>query len=211
MLRTILQCSAPLLNGAAALALVGLLAGCAPAGRTLSVEEQVVREQRLVSLIAQGTALLRRPGAANLEQARAAFELAGELSPRDARVLDGLGCVAWRRGNFSAARSYFSEAIRADPGYDRALAHMALIAFRDGNFPEADELFRRALILNPLNYRARNNFVVSKLRRGVSAHSQQILLRELRKALYSAMESEEVIYKNIGELNRTASREGEAR
>lgn len=134
-----------------------LTAGCMPRAVPLDIQDEVSLEFRLKELLTQGTLLMRRGDRAGLERAYASLEVARELSPFDPRVLDGIGCVEWRKGNSALAEFFFKEALKQNPEYDRAYAHLALIAEGNGELDAALELLQIAVAKNPLNYHSRTN------------------------------------------------------
>ena len=128
---------------------------CTPRLTLLSPQEAVSLERELVNLLKSGLTLMRT---GDLEEAQATFDIAKELSPSDARVLDALGCVAFRRGALDRAKDYFSQSVASDRKYSRAYAHLALVAETNGDFKEAALLYKMAIKLNPLNFRGRHNY-----------------------------------------------------
>lgn len=132
--------------------------GCISIQPILSVEEQVLREQKIQGLLTQSVFYLRIGDERNIDRAGAVLMLAKKLKPEDPRVLDGLGAVEFRRRNLLKAQKYFQEAIRINPEYDRAYGHLALIAEANGDQLAANQLYRIALEKNPLNVEARKNY-----------------------------------------------------
>ncbi len=146
-----------MLKVAVIILLVICCCGCVAPAR-LSLYERAERAQRIEALLTQGTLLLRQGDQESLVRAEAAFRLVQELDPQEPRGADGLGAVAWRRGDLWAAKMFFNQAISIDPSYDRPYAHLALIADMEGRTNDSYQLLQKAMELNPLNYRARNNF-----------------------------------------------------
>ena len=140
--------------------------------------------------------LLRTDGVANVKEAHIRLSAAYELAAHDVRVIDGLGCVAYRLGQIELAVRYFRAAIYLDPGYDRAYAHLALIAERQGKAREASRLYRQALALNPLNHRTRNNFAMHLL----DSRRLRRARFELSKARSLAPRGEPLIERNLERL-----------
>lgn len=157
---------------AAAVFCLNLAACMPPKPQDLETEQEI--EAKLKTLLAVAVTSLRRD---EPEQAEAVLELARELRPADARVLDGFGCVYFRQGRMAEARGMFQRAISADRGYSRPYAHLAAIAKQNGDFQAANELLRAALTLNPLNNRARTNYSVL-----IHGTDPQRSYRELTKA-----------------------------
>lgn len=185
------------------LAFVGLcsiLVGCARSA-PLSPEEQTLREQRIRQLLSSGNRSLRA-GDEGLDAALASYTIARELAPEDPRVLDGLGCVAWRKGNIDMAEMYFRRAAELDSRYDRPVAHLALVAEARGHRRAALGLLVRAVQMNPLSFRARNDFAAEILRIHRSGKELGEAHREILKALELAGPDEPVLRFNLEELNR---------
>lgn len=113
-------------------------------------------EQTGLELIDQGTLWLR---AAELDRAEGAFEAAWEVS-KLAAALDGLGCVAFRRGDARRAEELFIKAYQVDHRYSVSLANLALLYKRNGLTHAAQRLYVEAIARNPRNFKARNNFGV---------------------------------------------------
>lgn len=139
----------------AAAAGIALGGGCAPSLPPAIRQEAIVR-----ALLAEGAEGLEAGGASGIDRAYGAFSVAADLAPRDARVVDGLGAVAYRRGHRDHALLLFRQAIQLDPGYSRPYAHLALIAEDDGDTEAARGLLEIARQLNPMSYRARHNLAL---------------------------------------------------
>jgi len=122
-------------------------------------EQEALIEQELRGLLYKTVLLLRKGDSESLVQAESMLLLAQELRFNDARILDGLGCLAWRRGDMDLASRYFRDSIAKDPNYDRPYVHLASIAESRGDVSTAKELLVMALKINPMNYRARNNLM----------------------------------------------------
>lgn len=163
--------------------LFGALLGCvAPTPDRPDVER--MREAR--SLIDQGTVELRR---GELDKAEAAYRVALELTP-DSAALDGLGCVAFLRGNAATARTLFERAIELDPRYAQALGNLALLHEAEGNDARAAALYRAALRAEPRNFRARNNYAAFLQRRNdrtLKAETRAELLKAYAVARHPAI------------------------
>lgn len=177
------------------LVLLGIV-GCVPSAQlVLSPEQMAAKDQKLVSLLTIATQALR---ASKLPQAEAALKLAQELSPDDPRVLDGLGCVEWRRGNHALAEEFFRQALFENRLYDRGYMHLALVAAEQRDHEAAKELLQIALQLNPLNFRARNNLAAELLDSGDKDKAYQ----ELLVAVQSAQKSDVVLSENLRQAQR---------
>jgi len=156
------------------LILVTIAAGCIspPPPRP---DGERVREGR--SFIDHGTIELRR---GRLAEAEAAYRIALELTPT-AAALDGLGCVAFLRGDLAGAQTFFERAIATEPGYSQALGNVALLYEAKGDIVRAEAFYRAALGAEPRNFRARNNYAAF-LRRG----NDRTLLEDTRAELLKA-------------------------
>lgn len=120
-----------------------------------SAEEEAFVERKVRMLLLQGNKYLTEDD--SLLLAKASYQVARELKPNDARVLDALGAVAWREGKDQVALDFFKAAYAQDYRYDRPLVHLALVAEKRGDILAAKELLLKAIKMNPLNYRAKNN------------------------------------------------------
>jgi len=164
--------------------------------KPLTLSEQASRRRAAEALLAQAVLEMRK---GDLNRAEARLELALELRPFDARLSDGLGCVAWRRKRFTRAKRYFEQAVKIDPFYDRGYAHLALDAEREGRFREAERLYEQAISLTPLNPRSRNNYAALLAER----HQDLKSYSELLKAQALASKDERpVIDANVRALRR---------
>ena len=85
----------------------------------LSIEEEAYREQKVRELLEESVRQMERNTPVALDRAQAALELATTIKEKDVRVLDGLGCVSWRRGRPVESKQYFRKAIELDPYYSR--------------------------------------------------------------------------------------------
>ncbi|HVR38918.1 MAG TPA: tetratricopeptide repeat protein, partial [Thermoanaerobaculia bacterium] len=61
-----------------------------------------------------------------LEAAESAYRSAIEIDPRSALAWDGLGIVAFNRGNFIEAEEYFRHALAINPEYEAAQRHLRM-------------------------------------------------------------------------------------
>ena len=111
-------------------------------------------QQKSLVLIDQGTQNLRL---GKLEEARAAFELAKQLNGAPAAI-DGLGCIAFLRGDFSIAKEYFLQAYSIDDTYIESRSHLALLYDYLGHKNESEIVYKRAMKHQPDNPLARNNY-----------------------------------------------------
>lgn len=177
-----------------------LTSSCTMASRQYSAEELAMREQKVRLLLMQGNKALRRGTWDGFEHAQAAYSTARELAPDDPRVLDGLGCVAWRKGNPNLAELYFKHAAELNPEYDRPVAHLALVAERRGHKRAALQLLRRAVASNPLNFHARNNYAALLLDNFQDGPALAEAQRELLKAYELAGPEDPIVDENLGLL-----------
>ena len=186
--------------------LVALIPGCARRG--LSPEDKAIREQKVRLLLAQGNKHLRGSSWDDLDKAQAAYGTARDLSREDPRAIDGLGCVAWRKGNSKLAEFYFRRAVELDSNYDRPLVHLALIADSRGDKQASRELLQMAIALNPLNFRAHNNYaaVLMNSNSNFKSEERSKALGEAHRALLKAYElsgpEEPYVTENLATLSQ---------
>ena len=126
--------------------------GCFPIKHSLST----VQYQKAMDLVDQGTLMLRID---KLDEAQGAFAAAAEISSI-AAAIDGLGCVAFKHGNFNLAEQYFVQAYEMDSRYTSSLGNLALLYDVNGLSDKAKQLYQMALASEPENFRTRNNFAV---------------------------------------------------
>jgi Flp pilus assembly protein TadD len=181
-----------------------LAAGCAGL-RPISPYEQAQRCRKVETLLTQATLLMRKGSAEELNSAESALHLARDLSPHNARVIDGLGCIALRRHDYAAAKNQFDEAIELDSNYDRPYAHLAQIAEHGGRVGEAKQLLLKALQLNPLNYRSRNNYAVLLAELAGNETEAKEAYEEMLKAAHSGPPKEALLEHNARVMRRMLS------
>jgi Tfp pilus assembly protein PilF len=140
--------------------------------------------QRGLKLVDQGTLLLR---SGELEKAEAAFLVAYELARLPAAV-DGLGCVAFLRGDMVVAEQRFVEAYQADEGYNNALGNLALVYEATGRKEDATRLYARAVRENGDNFRIRGNFGAFLADSGNRQEAKQELLKAASIASHPLIE-----------------------
>lgn len=138
------------------------------------------REQSALVLVDRATQALR---AGALDEAQAGFSAAWETSPSTA-ALDGLGCVAFQRGDFLRAEEYFLRAMRREPEYGPAYANLALLYEIEGRLEQARELYDRSVELDPLNPLVRNNRGALLSDLAVAPSEQAAARQEILKAAY---------------------------
>lgn len=161
---------------------VFLLSGCA-----VPPALELTAQQDAKVLVDGGTVHLR---AGDLDRARAAFALSADLA-LSAAALDGLGCVAFYKGNLGDAEAYFVRALALDPEYMDARANLALLFERQGRIADARLLYEAVLRADPRNARARNNYSALLF----DSADEEGAKRELFKAAASAQSH--VIEKNL--------------
>ena len=130
------------------------------------------------ALVDQGVALMRT---GDLDRAEAAFETAWEVA-RLTAAIDGLGCVAFLRGDHLTAEKYFLAAIDTDPEYYDSFANLALLYESIGKVSLAKRYYRTAIAGDPENFRARNNYAASIFDNDCEYFARGDALFELLKA-----------------------------
>lgn len=126
-----------------------MCAGCV-APRPVSIHEQA----RARNLVDNGVEFLRTE---RLDEAQAAFAAAAQLDG-SAAAIDGLGCVEFRRREFSEAEKLFLRAIEIDSAYAVAYGNLALLYDAAGNKEAAHRYFQEAIRRFPDDPQLRNNF-----------------------------------------------------
>lgn len=121
-----------------------------------SMQKQVEQGNMLNAMIDKGVQFLR---VGDLNQAKAAFSVAQEIKP-SAAALDGLGCVAMLRAEYSDAEQLFVSAYKLDPLYTRAIGNLALLYDLSSQYDLAQRFYEAALKLEPHNYQVRTNYAV---------------------------------------------------
>src|SRR5688500_4050059 len=102
-------------------------------------------------------------------RARAEFERALALAPRDANVgyaHEGLGWIAYRDGDYDRAQAAFTEALRTSPGYHNALDGLGWTYLARRDFVRAQAHFEAALARVPDDADARRGLGFVAYRRG---------------------------------------------
>lgn len=179
-----------------------LFVGCAPRSVHDTVLEKVAKEEKLRALLNESIRHFRSNKPESLSYAEAALRVAQELSPKDARVLDGIGSVYLRRGKLDFAKKYFQKAILASPRYDRPYAHLAIVAEAENNLIAAVELLQRAIVMNPLNARARVSLAYFVMRHNSSREAKAYAQQELRKAYQVQPFKDPELKKVLDELSK---------
>lgn len=202
--------------------------GCIQRAPRIDAEYEASAESKVRQLLRLGTAELRQsvslpgpppnPGAqssgpseTSLERAEAFFQLALELKPEDSRALDGLGSIAFRRGERLVALRYFQRAIMREPQYDRPYEHLAAVAGQNGDSEAAKSLLLRAIDINPLNFRARNNLALLLRREfGGERPKDNLATSELLRGLAALSVAAPKLPDDQGPLERNLQAEREA-
>lgn len=174
-----------------------ILSACAPQRPNLTPDQLAARELKLRELLKQSVVELRLGTPDALDRAQASLEIARELHPKDARVLDGLGCVAWRKGNVNLAESFFKKSLEQDQNYSRPWAHLALVAEARGHYNAANGLLRKAIAVNPMNFMARNNRAAFLLKNSTNPRDHSIAYQELMKAYQLSGSDDPIVQANI--------------
>ena len=174
------------------LTLTGVATGCGAARRPGPRDDLEARR-----LIDQGSVHLIM---GDIERARVAFEVAYELTG-SAAALDGLGCIAFAKGDLGRAESFFIRAYEMDKNYLNSIANLALLYELQGSRREAELLYRRAMAEMPADYRVRNNYAGFLMESGGERRlASQAALEELLKA--RALADHPLIVENIMRLRR---------
>lgn len=173
--------------------------------RPLSISERMMLQERVELLLTEATIQMRKGTDDALDEAEGALKLAWEIFPSEAKILDGLGCVAWRRRQFSLAESFFKDAVELNPSYSRAYAHLAFAAERRGDGKTAKEQYEKAISLNPLDSQTRNNYAVFLASKGGSEGAKRRSYGELLKAVNSGNQNDLVARENLEQMRRLSN------
>jgi len=101
----------------------------------------------------------------NLDRARAMLERAVELRPREGYIIDSLGWVLFRLGDFDEAVGYLERAVALQPADPVINDHLGDAYWRVGRQREARYQWERALIFDPDDEEER--IIRKKLREGL--------------------------------------------
>ncbi len=101
----------------------------------------------------------------NLDRARGMLERAVELRPRDGYIIDSLGWVLYRLGEFEEAVGYLERAVSLQPADPVINDHLGDAYWRVGRTREARYQWERALIFDPEDEEMR--LIQRKLREGL--------------------------------------------
>jgi Flp pilus assembly protein TadD len=132
------------------LVIAAFCGGCAPPPSPEPMSVDFIEARRFIDA---GTVHLR---SGEFDQAAAAFDVAFQMAALP-EALDGLGCVAFMRGELEIAARFFRAAYERDPTYGQALGNLALVLESSGDAGGAAASYKRALELDPRNFRARTN------------------------------------------------------
>lgn len=169
--------------------LVLTLSACV-ASRVPSPQEHM----RAMEILDRGVLALRE---GEVEKAHQLFELSHQIAP-SAAALDGLGCVAVRRGDAQEAQRLFLQALEHDPQYVEALSNLAFLYEAVGWKAESAQLYRQVLERDPTNMRARNNFASLLHEQGEEGRREAF--RQLQHA--ASLGSHPVIERNLRALSK---------
>lgn len=147
------------------------MAGCVPQVEPPSID----RSMKSMQWIEKGVWYLR---SGDLNKAEAAFTTSAELHT-SAISIDGLGCIAFRRGNHAVAEKLFHRAIELDSNYGTAYANLGLLYDVAGKHEVARQYFEKAIQLSPDDAQLRNNFAVLI---GETGERPSQAIRELHQA-----------------------------
>ena len=148
---------------------VVFLFGCMAQPKPPSAESQ----RYALKLVDQGVVFLRQ---GKLEEAKASFEVAVEIDGLPAAI-DGLGCVAFLRGDFREAEKKFIAAYQMDHSYRQSLGNLALLYEKQGLLEKAAQFYVSAILENPKSYQIRNNYAVFLKRNGRESEARVEFLK----------------------------------
>lgn len=114
----------------------------------------MARAERAKGYVEKGVLLLDQ---LKFDDAEAAFLLSLKIEPTP-QGYDGLGCVAFRRGDYNAAELLYKKVIEKYPWYRTVYGNLALLFDTTGRHDGARELYYHASKILPENVRVQNNF-----------------------------------------------------
>jgi tetratricopeptide (TPR) repeat protein len=88
-------------------------------------------------------------GLERFEEARAAYEKAGELAPRDPIPVYSLGVLAENQGKFEQALGFYERSVALDERFESGFYNMAAMLGNLKRFDEAIAALHRVLALDP--------------------------------------------------------------
>lgn len=153
------------------------------------------REEMVARLVDEGIEALRRE---DLDGAEARFHAVLEMGASP-EALDGVGCVAARKGDNARARAIFSQVMQRYPAYGRVAGNIASLLEREGRYAEAEHWYRRALSDAPQDPQILNDFGMFLALRG----DHQGALRRLRAA--AQLQPSPVIIRNLEILGQRST------
>lgn len=122
--------------------------------------------------LAQENACVQSLQIQDFEGAKIRCELCLEYDDSVASCMNGLGLVAYSRGDVDTAVSYFTKAIKQSKNFAQARNNLGAIYFKNSNFTGGIPYFKAALDIDPGYEDARYNLALSYLRLGqnLAAH-----------------------------------------
>jgi tetratricopeptide (TPR) repeat protein len=91
-----------------------------------------------------------------------------EFEERTPECLNGMGVVAYARGDDATASSYFNHAVRENNDFAQARSNLGVIAFDDRRYDEAIHHFESAIEIDPHYVAGRYNLALAWLRVGTA-------------------------------------------
>ena len=83
-----------------------------------------------------------------IQEARQYIERAYELKPNDPAIMDSMGWVQFKLGNYDKAEEYLRKALELMDDAE-ILGHLAELLWAQGNYDEARSLLREAIDRHP--------------------------------------------------------------
>ncbi|MES2504141.1 MAG: tetratricopeptide repeat protein [Myxococcota bacterium] len=125
--------------------------------------------------LAQENACVQSLQIEDYEGAKIRCELCLEYDESVAACMNGMGIVAYAKGNTGSAISWFTKAIKQSKNFAQARNNLGAIYFKQNNFSDAIPYFKAALDIDPGYEDARYNLGLSYLRIGQKASIQKDL------------------------------------
>lgn len=123
-------------------------------------------------LLIQQLACVKNIELQDYDAAETRCDLCLEYDERDAECLNGLGLIAYARGDDAKARAYYIRAIRENNDFAQARNNMGVIEFKNANFEEAVKYFSGAVEIDPRYEAGRYNLALSYTRLGQFAYAR---------------------------------------
>jgi Flp pilus assembly protein TadD len=101
-----------------------------------------------------------------LDEAEAEFVLALEYNPRNPEAQNGLGLIAFRRGDLVRAAAHFRDALIQNDEFAEAHSNLGAVMLAWGDLQQATGCFRAALAIDPGYVNARYNLVLALRQQG---------------------------------------------